>query len=155
MPGDSAFAPPVHFSPVWIVIAVVILVAIVGWYVFVWWLTRRRWSTDAAATSAPLTSSGYRATYLGVIDEVAAAYRAGELSSAQAHQRLSLVVREFAAGIRGIRAPYMTLEDLRASRVGPLAQTVEELYPGAFGGEGTGSVDDALDSARALVSGWR
>jgi hypothetical protein len=49
----------------------------------------------------------------------------------------------------------MTLEDLRALRLGPLTSTVGELYPGAFSGQESGSVDAALARARHLVGEWR
>ena len=42
------------------------------------------------------------------------------------------VARPFEA--RGVRAPYMTLADLRRTRHTPLADTIEGYYPGAFSG---------------------
>ena len=64
-------------------------------------------------------------------------------------------MREFAAQARGIRAQYMTLADLRALQLTPLSATVGELYPGAFSGLETGTVEDAADRARRLVGEWR
>lgn len=155
MPGGDGFAAPVQFSPVWTLLGVGILLLIAAWFVIVLALTRRRHADDPRQLNAPFTTSSYRSAYLDLIDEVGEAYRAGRVSSAEAHQRLSLIVREFAAGIRGVRAPYMTLAELRSSSIDPLADTVAELYPGAFAARPGASVAEAEEHARALVSGWR
>ena len=156
MSGGS-FYPPVQFSPLWVILGVVLLVLVAGWIVFVLVFTRRR---PQAVTGDPLPGIPYsvgtlRDTYLALIDDVGRAHAAGVLDYRQAHQRLSLIVREFAAQARGIRAQYMTLADLRALQLTPLSATVGELYPGAFSGIETGTVEDAADRARRLVGEWR
>ena len=154
MQGGSGFFPPVQYSPVWLVIGVVILAVIVGWYVFVLLLTRRRPEpVDLVATAPGLTVS-MRDAYLNRINEVSWRYSHGSLGFSDAHHELSALVRGFAAEARGIRAQYMTLDDLRSTPHADLAATVEALYPGAFSGGTTGSIDDATARARTLVSTW-
>ncbi|MDM4763499.1 hypothetical protein QT381_10805 [Galbitalea sp. SE-J8] len=154
MPDADGFYPPVEFSPLWLLLAAAIVVALVAYLVLSLALTRPRATTPDDGD--PLAAGDLRISYLLLIDEVGVAYREGRLSAPEAHQRLSLVVREFAARMRGIRAPYMTLADLREQRIDPLADTVAELYPGAFGaGPGTPSVELAAARARELVGGWR
>jgi hypothetical protein len=156
VPGADGFYPPVQYSAVWVVIGILILLLIAGWYVFVWVSTRRRREQivpDPLAGTLPPTS--VRDTYLRLIDDVQRAHHEGSLSFGDAHQRLGLIVREFAAQARGIRAPYMTLDDLRAHQLTPLSATVGELYPGAFSGHETGSVAAAAERARRLVIEWR
>lgn len=158
MPDGSGFFPPVQYNVLWLLLGVVLLLVVIGWLVFVLWFTRR--------TPAPFANSAYyagpdfpgtslRESYLGLIDEVERANREGALSSREAHQRLGLLVREFAAQVRGVRAQYMTLEDLRATPLGPLAETVGELYPGSFAGEESTTVSLAAGRARKLVGEWR
>ena len=158
MPGDESFFPPVQYSPLWFFLGVGIFVAIVIWYVAVIWFTRKRAlreATGAPWTGLPQQGPSLAQTYLTLIDEVERASADGLLEFREAHQRLSLLVREFAANARGIRAPYMTLEDLRATQLGALTFTVGQLYPGAFSGSETGSVGEAAERARKLVREWR
>jgi len=153
----NGFYPPVQFSPLWLFIGAGILLLILGWYVFVLLSTRRRRLpvTGDPFAGIPLPGPALRDTYLGLVDDVVRAHADGTLDFREAHQRLSLIVREFAAQARGIRAQYMTLEDLRASQLTPLSSTVGELYPGAFSGQDAGSVEVAADRARRLVREWK
>jgi hypothetical protein len=154
MPGGSGFFPPVQYSPVWLVIGVVILAVIAGWYLFVMLLTRRRPEPVNLVGSIPELTTTVREAYLTRIDEVGWRYRNGSVGFSDAHHELSALVRSFAAEARGIRAQYMTLDDLRATPHADLAETVEALYPGAFSGESRGSIDDATARARLLVDEW-
>ena len=157
MPDVNGFYPPTQFSPLWLLLGVIIILAVIGWFVFVLIFTRKR--PLRAATSQwnglPQAVPNLRETYLTLIDEVQRATADGTLDKRDAHQRLSLLVREFAANARGVRAPYMTLEDLRATSLVPLAATVRELYPGAFSADSSESVAEAADRARRLVIEWR
>jgi len=158
MPDGNGFFPPVQFSPLWTILGIVLILVVIGWLVFVLIFTRRRNTRTSSGTPfnpfAPPAPS-LLVTYLSLIDDVERGSAAGALPSREAHQRLSLLVREYAARSRGIRAPYMTLEDLEATRIGPLAATVGELYPGAFSADAGGSVTVAAERARKLVRNWQ
>jgi len=158
MPDGNGFYPPAQFSPLWFILGIVLILAVIGWYIFLIWFTRKRAlreATGAPWTGLPQQGPSLAQTYLTLIDEVERASADGLLEFREAHQRLSLLVREFAANARGIRAPYMTLEDLRATQLGALTFTVGQLYPGAFSGSETGSVGEAAERARKLVREWR
>lgn len=158
MPDGSGFYPPVQYSPLWALIGLALLVLIAAWITFVLVFTRRRKQPAAPAdqqSGGPYPVEALRVRYLGLIDEVAVAHARGMLDFRQSHQRLSLIVREFAGSARGVRAEYMTLEELRSLQLAPLSATVGELYPGAFSGLETGSVQLAVDRARRLVGEWQ
>jgi hypothetical protein len=123
----------------------------VVFYVLAFLLTRRR-RVRAPRESQPAPWT-VQQTYLGLIDEVTEAHERGVLDSRAAHQRLSEIVREFSARSRGVRAPYMTLSDLRHARIDALADTVQALYPGEFG-PGDVPVAQTADRARWLVTSW-
>jgi hypothetical protein len=157
MPDANGFYPPVQYSILWMLLGLLILLVVIGWYVFVFVFNRRRPQPYASdpLPGIPHQGTALRDTYLSLVDDIATAHAAGELDFREAHQRLSLVVREFAAQARGVRAQYMTLEDLRATPLAPLSATVGEIYPGAFSGDDTGSFDAAADRARRLVREWK
>jgi len=156
MPGDESFYPPVQYSPLWFLLGVGIILLVVIWYILVAVITRKRPLPQSTIQYAPpvLTASA-RDRYIGFIDAVYTRYTSGTIAYAEAHHELSGVIRTFAAEARGVRAPYMTLEDLRAARQEPLADAVETLYPGAFSGLEAGPVDVAVERARKLVAEWK
>lgn len=156
MPGDESYFPPVQYSPVWFLIGVGIFVAIVIWIVAVIWFTRKRALPPPPPLpfTLPLPDEA-RNRYLGFIDDVNTGYRRGTLSYADAHHELSVIVRAFAAEARGVRAPYMTLQDLRDGDHTALADIVEKLYPGEFSGRQESPIEVAVSRAKGLVATWR
>jgi hypothetical protein len=155
MLGGESFFPPVQYSPLWFFLGLGLIALIIVWYVIVAVITRKRAVPPAPVSgfSLPLTVEA-RERYLGFIDEVGDRYARGRMTYSEAHHEISVIVRAFAAEAGGVRAPYMTLADLRAADQPQLADTVEGLYPGAFSGVQQGPVDLAVDRARGLVSTW-
>ena len=152
--GGQSFYPPVQYSPIWLVIGVVLLALVVGWVVYVLLLTRRRPERYEFVGSIPQLTETVREAYLSRIDDVARRYAGGAVGYSDAHHELSALVRSFAAEAQGIRAQYMTLDDLRHTPHRALAETVERLYPGAFSGTAGGRIDDAVHRANELVRTW-
>ncbi|MDJ0334724.1 hypothetical protein QMG83_05755 [Salinibacterium sp. G-O1] len=158
MPGDSEFFPPVQYLPWWGIIGFVLLVVIVGWYVFLFLSTRAGRVPPPPPTEAAQwlsrTTETVRMEYLQLIDQTRRAHASGAMDSREAHHQLSQIVRSFVAEREGQQTMQMTLKDLRATRFTPLTKAVEKLYPGAFGAGTVASVDKAVDEAKRLVSRW-
>jgi hypothetical protein len=153
MPGGEFF-PPVQYSPLWLVLGLLVLALVIGWYVFALVSTRRPREPVGASTGMAPLAPPVREAYLQRIDDVNRRYATGAVAFSDAHHELSALVRSFAAEARGIRAQYMTLDDLRKTEHHGLAATVEALYPGAFSGAATGSIDEATARASELVRSW-
>ncbi|GAB3606852.1 hypothetical protein GCM10027413_22610 [Conyzicola nivalis] len=151
---DGSFYPPVQYSPVWLVIGVVLVALVIGWLVFVLLLTRRRAEPYEYVGSIPQLTETVRDAYLARIDDVGRRYDAGAVTFSDAHHELSALVRSFASDAQGVRARFMTLDDLRRTPHRALAETVERLYPGAFSGNTGGRIDDAIARASELVRTW-
>jgi hypothetical protein len=154
MPGGESFVPPVQYSPIWLVLGVLVVALVIAWYVFAILSTRPRPEPQRPSSVVPGLTPPMREAYLARIDDVRRRYGDGGLAFSDAHHELSALVRRFAAEARGIRAQYMTLDDLRRTEHRELAATVESLYPGAFSGESRGSIDDATQRASELVRSW-
>jgi hypothetical protein len=150
----GSFYPPVQYSPLWLVIGVVLVALVIGWLVFVLLLTRRRPQPYYFVGTIPQLTETVREAYLVRIDDVGRRYGAGAVSFSDAHHELSALVRSFASEAQGVRAPFMTLDDLRRTPHRALAETVERLYPGAFSGTNDGRIDDAIARASELVRTW-
>lgn len=156
MPGGNGFFPPVAYSPLWAALAVAILLMLAAFYIVVPLLTRqpRVAEPEADLSWMPVDVPALRGKYDVLISEVEAAHRGGELSIRAAHQRLSLLLRLFAYESTGIRAPHMTLAELREGSNTPLSDAVARLYPGEFEAVERGSVLDAAEVARRVVHTW-
>ena len=156
MPGGNGFFPPVQYSPLWGLLAAGILLLIVLFYVLVPWFTRDRRPRSSAGTAwMPFAPEiDLRTKYNALIGEVEESHRRGELSARASHQKLSLLLRYFVYESSGLRAPQMTLTELRGTPAVPLAEAVEKLYPGAFSSRGHGSVHEAAETARRVVFSW-
>ena len=152
--GGQSFFPPVQYSPLWLVIGVMLVVLVAGWILFVLLLTRRRPEPYEFAGSIPQLTETVREAYLARIDDVRLRYDTGAVGFSDAHHELSALVRSFASEAQGVRAQYMTLDDLRRTPHRALAETVERLYPGAFSGTRAGRIDDAVHRANELVRTW-
>jgi len=152
--GGETFFPPVQYSPIWLVIGVVLIALVAGWILFVLLLTRRRSDPYQFVGTIPQLTETVREAYLARIDDVGRRYDAGAVGFSDAHHELSALVRSFASDAQGVRAQYMTLDDLRRTPHRALAETVERLYPGAFSGATGGRIDDAVARAGELVRTW-
>ncbi len=157
MRADSrGFFPPVDYSPGWIALAILVLVLLVAFYVAVPLMTRPR-SPEPAPTDLdwmPDAGPTLRDKYIDLVDDVSASHHRGELGVRESHQRLSQLLRFFAYEVSGVRAPQMTLADLRTNRLTPLGDAVERLYPGAFREIERGSVDEAAAMAKRVIDTW-
>lgn len=158
MPADD-FYPPMLYSSLWTVVGLLLLTAIAGWGLLVWWRTRAPragrvrpvWNTPEGRLAQ------LKAEYIARIDEVIRRSIRGELPVRDAHQEISALVRRFVEEAIGVSAPRMTLTDLRASGVpalGPVTDVVGRLYPGEFGVDGAATLEESAQAARAVVASW-
>lgn len=156
MPGGEFF-PPVQYQPWWGLLGFLLLVLVVAWWVFVFVSTRKsrvRPPDDSSGPPGPAVET-IRRRYLGLIDETRAAYAKGELADRDAYHQLSMLLRSYVEEREGTRTVTMTLKDLRTTKLTPLSDAVARLYPGAFSPDYAGTVAQAIDEARGLVTSWR
>ena len=109
----------------WLIIGCLLLGAIILWYGFVFYSTRRRSHRSLATLKpkpyTPPDLTDLKQKYQRLIDEIERNYTAGELSSRKAHQKLSHVLRMFVVEINGHRVDTLTLRDLEKTRPGGTA----------------------------------
>lgn len=152
MLAAGEFTGPVGYSPMWVVLAVVLVVLVIAYYVAVAHWARLGFELDAEASGLEEA----RAEHLRQIDSIEAALRAGRLSLRTAFQELSLTVRSFVDDVTEVPARFMALEDLRDSADPKVAEAIARMYPPEFGPDDTPRQEflDSLVQARELVATW-
>jgi hypothetical protein len=156
MPGVDGYYPPTSYAPIWAILGAVILALVVAWYVFLWWWSKRkhRMPHPPPTANPVLEAARLKDKYLGLIREVEDAWRAEELSTRAAHQKLGTLVRFFVFESSGRKAQVMTLEDLNQANLRSVADAVEQYYPAEFAAVEQGDVPYSADVAREVVGTW-
>lgn len=158
MQSDVSAYPPVNYTVMWLLIAIGCAVALIAWYGFVLWLTRKKRQRTVAtlkpADMTPIDIPAIQAKYLALIAEIEQALARGEIKSRAAHQKLSILLRYFAQEAHGLRAFSLTLSDLRRTRFTQLADAIESYYVPEFHQVLEGDIHAALKVAKEVVSTW-
>lgn len=154
-PAPPGFYAPDPYAGWWLWVGLAVLAGVIGWYGWVWAATRVRPAAPARPPHGDRVAR-LRDEYVRQIDVVAERAASGRITPRDAHQRLSMLVRHFVLELAGIRAPTMTLTELTASgsRLTPVSEVVEVLYPGEFAPDETVSVEGAAGVAREVVRRW-
>lgn len=147
-----------HYEPIWLIIGGVLMILLIGWYGFVFWLTRKKkprsLNTLAAKPYTPPDLTALKAKYLQLIADTETAHTNKSLSARAAHQQLSYLLRMFVYEARGHRVDTLTLADLKQTRYAELATAIEEYYLPEFASVERGSVASAAATARKVVTEW-
>ena len=143
----------VDYDPLWLVVGCLLLSAIILWYGFVFYSTRRRSHRSLATLKpkpyTPPDLTDLKQKYQQLIDEIEQKYTTKELSSRKAHQQLSRALR-----INGHRVDTLTLRDLEKTRYKTLAAAIKQFYIPEFTAVEQGSVTEAAALARKTVAAW-
>ncbi|MEX0426589.1 hypothetical protein AB3X52_03080 [Nocardioides sp. DS6] len=154
----TEFHGPISHSDLWLWLALAGLLVVAVYYVAVTWWGRRRTPPPAVAWTPPAPRPDPRPVHLAELDRIEKAVYEGALSAREGHQRVSHTVRSYVGEVTPVPADRMTLADLRAAGVVPLAQAVELMYPPAFAPSEEGHAADrfpeAVRRARELVGTW-
>lgn len=145
--------PPVGYSPTWMVLgwlAIVAAGAVVAW---AFWPARKPPAVTTSAVVEPLHSVKER--YLGIVDALTAAYRNGDVNHRTLHHGLSEAVRGFLAETEGLPADAMTPADLARAGLTEAAQTVWSYWDPQFRLRSHGDADRSIMAARDVIERWR
>ncbi|GAB3408158.1 hypothetical protein GCM10027515_25030 [Schumannella luteola] len=156
-PVDPYFPPQVYDWFWWIILPVFLLL-LAAWIILSRVIAKRA-ARPVEAPPAPVIKryvpppdAGPKA--FARIDRVRRQFEAGDIDTRDAHIELSEIVRDFGYQRTGIDARSMTLEELRESRLVPIADAVSGWYPIAFAPDADEDIGPALDSARGVVQAW-
>lgn len=153
-PAPSPPMPPTGYSPVWVLLGLLLLALIIAYFLVTALLTRRqtravRQHPDAQPAD-PVTLQSQLAERVHALEQRA---RNGELGQREATEELSRAVRNYVAAITGIPADKMTLRQLQQSPLRGTADAVAKFYPAVFAAEPPENFDESVRAARQVMSG--
>ncbi|WP_426002913.1 hypothetical protein ACPFL9_12065 [Paenarthrobacter sp. NyZ202] len=155
MSDGSSFYGPLSYQPLWLWLGLLLAVTVAAWYGWLLWPAKpRRLGGHETVVSPARDVEALRAACLAGIAAVEKDADDGTLPMREAHQRLSFLVREFAAAATGLPATSMTLQELRGNGLGHFAAGIAAIYPGEFAPAAGSPVSAAADTARRAVLGW-
>lgn len=155
MQDDAGFYSPLQYQPHWLWLGIVLVFLIGAWYAWIL-LSGRKKAPAHPGAPAPRSPNleSLRTVCLAAIDATATDADAGRLPERDAHQKLSLLVREFAGAATGLPMTSMTLEDLHRHEFKDLASGIAGIYPNEFAPVPVHSVRHSAEAAREVVRAW-
>jgi hypothetical protein len=139
MQSVKGLNPPLQYSVIWLIIGLVLLLAIISWYGFTFWLTRRRPVKSLATIKQLSTASDLnqlKANYLQRIEACFQQYQRQEISLRSLHQTLSM------------------LADLKLSAYPTLTELVAAYYPSEFTATEIGDAQASVNAAKGFIQQW-
>jgi hypothetical protein len=153
--ANSDFYGQINYSPIWLLIGLLLLVFAVGIVVGIFYVTRRKKiktiSTLKIKPPKVVDMNALCAKYIKMIDEAEESFKKRQIKASKCHQRISFAVRLFYFEAHGFHADIMTLTDLKKSKYDKLTKLVGDFYPNEFDTLEKGSVADAAERARAII----
>lgn len=92
--------------------------------------------------------------YGRIVDDLEASHRSGERSAREVAAELSRTLRRYAEDAWGLDVEAMTLAEIEAAGITPLARAVAQLYDAQFSAEEADDAADSLRAAREVLSRW-
>ncbi|WP_197376308.1 hypothetical protein [Mycolicibacterium baixiangningiae] len=150
---------PTPYSTLWLWVALLLLILVIAWYVVVFVATLPSEKLRGRPVIGPLHSGLLRRRYAGRIADITAEHEAGRMSAPEACAAISSTLRSFLHQATGVRAQYMQLDALAASRVGSAAPVLSELgemrfNDDAHNDDAHADVADLSARAQELVRTW-
>lgn len=156
MPDDllrHVFGPQ-PYSAGWLWLAVLLILAVFGWYagVFVWTLPsdRLRRIPVARRVHAWLIRNRFARRVQGIADE----HTAGRMSAPAACTAISRTLRSFLHQATGTRAQYLQIAAMADGDLAAAAPLIARLGDGQFNAETQVDVDDVSARAQELIRSW-
>ncbi|SDW47885.1 hypothetical protein SAMN04487912_10367 [Arthrobacter sp. cf158] len=152
MQDDAGFYAPLHYQQHWLWLGLMLVVLMVVWYLWLLWPTGKKVPVNHRTTVLDLNA--LQTACLTHIEATLEDVDAGRLPGRAAHQRLSFLVRNFAAAATGLPVTSMTLEELRHHGLDHLATGIATIYPNEFAPVPIQSVRRSAETARQVVLEW-
>ncbi|MUL66475.1 hypothetical protein BOO86_18520 [Mycobacterium sp. CBMA 234] len=145
---------PLPYSALWLVLGVLLVLGVVGWFVgvLVWTLPVERLRTMPVIRD--ISNRVLRRKFSAAVSRVTDRHRTGELSSRQAYAEMSRILRSFVFYRTGVRAQYMTLGEVAHGPAAAAAPVVQALYARQFELDEKPDVAATAAQVRSAIQSW-
>lgn len=151
--------PNMAYQVRWLILGLILLLLVLVWSFLIIFLTRKRTTrtidNSVLQTVPPVDLASLQSKYLALIDQVTVRHNNREISSRQAHQELSYLIRIFVYEARGQKLQTFTLSDLKRTSYTKIAETIEKYYIPEFSKIEAGNVLESVALAKEVISTWR
>lgn len=145
---------PTPYSPMWLWIAIGLIVLLCAWYTGVFVLTSRRRPVRELPVLGAARAEVLRRRSARAVRAIGNRYRAGDLSAAGAGAALSGELRRFLHATTGVQAQYMQVDAIADSAAAPAAPILAELTDIQFNHRSTLDAGTASATTEELIRGW-
>ena len=156
MPGDLLryVSAPTLYSPWWLWIGILLLLAVIAWYttVVVWTLPSQQ--LRGIPVLRVLHAKLLRRRYGRPIRSIIGDYRSGSMSGGQACASMSRTLRSFLHQATGTRAQYMHVSDIAAGDLAAAAPLISALGEARFSTGSQADIAELATAAEELIRSW-
>jgi hypothetical protein len=145
---------PTPYSPIWLWIAIGLIVLVCAWYAGVFLLTSRRRPVRELPVLGAARAELLRRRSARAVRAIGNRYRAGDLTAAGAGAALSAELRGFLHSATGVQAQYMQVDAIGDSAAAPAAPILAELTDIQFNHRSTLDAGTASATTEELIRGW-
>ncbi|MFV8048447.1 hypothetical protein [Mycobacterium sp. 48b] len=145
---------PTPYSPIWLWIAIGLIVLVCAWYTGVFLLTSRRRPVRELPVLGAARAELLRRRSARAVRAIGNRYRAGDLTAAGAGAALSAELRGFLHSATGVQAQYMQVDAIGDSAAAPAAPILAELTDIQFNHRSTLDAGTASVATEELIRGW-
>jgi hypothetical protein len=145
---------PQPYSSGWLWLAVLLILAVVGWYagVFVWTLPSHR------LRSIPFVRRTHawliRNRFAHCVQRIVGEHDVGQMSAPAACAAISRTVRSFLHQATGARAQYLQIRAMAGGDLAPAAPLLAQLADAQFNADSRIDVADMSARAQELIRSW-
>jgi hypothetical protein len=145
---------PRPYSPCWLWLGFLLLLAVIGWYagVFVWTLPSQRLRRIPVVRQ--MHARMIRRRFARRVQGIAEEYDAGQFSAAAACAAISRTVRSFLHQATGVRAQYLQIGAMADANLAGAAPLLTRLGDAQFNAESRVDVADLSARAQELIRSW-
>lgn len=156
MPGDLLrfVSGPTPYSSWWLWLAIVLLLLVIVWYAVVFVATLPAVRLRELPALGDLQARLTRRRFAGSIRHITDRRRRGELSDAEAYDRMSHTVRSFLHQATGVRAQYLQVDEIAAGTLAPAAPLIAALRDARFDADADADPDRLGQQAQELIRSW-
>ena len=148
---------PMAYMTVWIVLAIILLIAAIFLQVF-FRIRRKRNGEEPnkikIVKPPRATIPEIKRRHLGELEKIRTSISNGEINSRIAYQRMSKVIRHFVYDMTGVQVQKYTLYEIRQIKMPLLTRLIEDYYVPEFAEETVADAIRSLEGTRRVIERW-